>query len=112
MVYCNRLIFSKFSASFLKKALFRPFVFKMFSASCFCLEFGHEVAVLPVGGKARKICIINPFLLRVPGGEAPDRTWHSARVLPVPFVAQAFPQGNAWRVELYSSPQLSPLRVC
>jgi hypothetical protein len=87
MVYCNRLIFSRFSASFLQKGLFRPFVFKMFSASCFCLEYGHEVAILPVGGEARKICIINPFLLRRRCGKAPDRAWHSTRVLPAPSAA-------------------------
>ena len=55
MIYCNLLVFSMFSASFLEKSLFRPFVFKMFSASCFCLVCGHEVAMQSVGGEARKI---------------------------------------------------------
>jgi len=64
MIYCNWLIFNMFSASFLEKALFRPFVFKKFSGSCFCLVGGHEAAMQSVGNEARKMCIISPFLLR------------------------------------------------
>jgi hypothetical protein len=82
-------LFSMFSASFLENALFRPFVFKMFSGSCFSLVCGHEVAMQSVGGEARKKCIINPFLLRAPGIEAQDRARISARLLPVPFTARA-----------------------
>jgi hypothetical protein len=36
MVYCNWLIFSIFSAFVGEKHLFRPFVFKMFSAFGIC----------------------------------------------------------------------------
>jgi hypothetical protein len=33
------------------------------------------------------MCIINPFLLRVPGDEGQDRARSSAGVLPVPITA-------------------------
>jgi hypothetical protein len=89
MVYCNRLVFSMFSASFLEKALFRPFVFKKFSASCFCLVGGAKVAMQSVPARLGRFGIINPFLLRVRGGEAKDRAGSSAGVRPVPITARA-----------------------
>jgi hypothetical protein len=89
MIYCNWLIFSMFSASFLEKALSRSFVFKMFSASCICPVSGHKVAKQSVGREARKICIIPPFLLPVRGDEAQDRARSSARALPLPITARA-----------------------
>jgi hypothetical protein len=62
MVYCNWLIFSMFSGSFLEKALFRSFVFKMFSGLGFCWVSGHKVVPQSVAGKARIRSIIHSLL--------------------------------------------------
>ena len=66
-VSCNWLIFSMLSAFVGEKALFRPFVFKMFSALGVCAVIGHKVAMQSVAAKARRCGIIHPFLLRVRG---------------------------------------------
>jgi len=70
-----------------EKALFRPFVFKIFPSLGSSPAGGHKVAMQSVAGEARNMCIINPFLLRVPGDEGQDRARSSAGVLPVPITA-------------------------
>ncbi len=78
-----------FSGSFLEKAVFQPFVFKMFSASDNCAMGRHMVTVQSEGVRLETYGIINPFLLRVPGNEATDRTRSSEGVLPVTITARA-----------------------
>ncbi len=92
MVSCNWLISCKFSASFLEKALFRPSVFRMFSASCFSPVNGYKVAMHLWPVRLGRCGIINPFLLRASGDEAQDRARSSAGALPVPITARASPE--------------------
>jgi len=47
--------------------------------------------------------IINPFLLRVPGGEAKDRARSSVGVLPVPITARASREWNEGKAMLRGS---------
>jgi len=75
-----------------EKPLFRPFVFKMFSALGVCPVSGHKVAMKSVPVRLGGWGIINPFLLRVRGDEAQDRARSSARVLPLPITARASPE--------------------
>jgi len=91
-VSSNWLFFSMFSASFLKKALFRPFVFKMFSGLGVCVVSGHKVAMQSGPVRLGRCGIINPFLLPVRGGGAQDRARLSAVVLPVLLMARASPE--------------------
>ena len=92
MGYCNLLIFSMLAALGGEKTLFRPFVFKMVAALGVCAVVGHKFAMQSVGGEARNICIINPFLLRLPGAEAEDQARSSAGVPPMPITARAAPE--------------------
>jgi hypothetical protein len=55
MVYWNRLFFNMFPASFLEKALVKPFVFNMFQASGICGLGRQKVTLQSLAGKARKM---------------------------------------------------------
>jgi hypothetical protein len=87
-----------FSAFVREKSLFRPFVFKMFSALDMLSHGGHKVAIRFGGSKASwwevtlgRCGIIISFLLRVPGDETKDRVKSFAGALTKPTHSKAGP---------------------
>ena len=72
-----------------EKSLLRPLVFKKFSGLGVCAVSGDKVAIQSVEVRLGRCGIINAFLLRVPGDEAPDRARSSGGALRVPITASA-----------------------
>ena len=95
VVSFNWLGFIMFPGLGREKDLSGPFVFKMFPGLGARGVVGHRVAMQSGGAEARKICIINSFLLRARGAQVPNRTRSSARLLPVRVAPRVSPGLNA-----------------